>query len=98
MGTLVPLPTLWHLNGAGILALRNQQPGQAFLLPLVGPASFGLTGLAVMTRDPELYRPAGVRAARSVNEGLRVPRLYRLSWIQVSARFPCAWRPLAARP
>ena len=25
MGTLVALPTLWHFNGAGILALRNQQ-------------------------------------------------------------------------
>ena len=23
VGTLVPLPTLWHFNGAGILALRN---------------------------------------------------------------------------
>ena len=36
VGTLVPLPPLWHFNGAGILALRNQQPGQASLLPLVG--------------------------------------------------------------
>jgi len=25
VGTLVALPTLWHFNGAGILALRNQQ-------------------------------------------------------------------------
>ena len=28
VGTLVPLPALWHFNGAGILALRNRQPGQ----------------------------------------------------------------------
>jgi len=27
VGTLVPLPTLWLVNG-GILALRNRQPGQ----------------------------------------------------------------------
>src|SRR2546429_9942204 len=41
VGTLVPLPPLWHFNGAGILALRNQQPGQASLLPLVGRQFIG---------------------------------------------------------
>ena len=29
VGTLVPLPTLWHSNGARILAPRNQQTEQA---------------------------------------------------------------------
>src|SRR6266567_708352 len=31
VGTLVPLPPLWHFNGAGILALRNQQSFLSFL-------------------------------------------------------------------
>ena len=29
VGTLVPVPTMWHFNRAEILALRNQQAGQA---------------------------------------------------------------------
>jgi len=55
--TLVPL-TLWHFNGTGVLALRNQQPGQALVVPLVVLNSSGcldyLTGKKGKN-DPNIY-------------------------------------------
>src|SRR6266480_1165766 len=47
VGTLVPLPTLWHFNGAGILALRNQQTEQA---------------IAALARTPDPTVPSRVKS------------------------------------
>src|SRR5207237_7197888 len=47
VGTLVPLPTLWHSNGARILAPRNQQTEQA---------------IAALARTPDPTVPSRVKS------------------------------------
>jgi len=62
VGTLVPLPTMWHFNGAEILALRNQQPGRqlerAQRMRLPRPSG---SAQPQKTRGPESCAPPPLR-------------------------------------
>ena len=49
VGTLVPVPTMWHFNRAEILALRNQQAGQALFATASGFCSVRRTNCGILT-------------------------------------------------
>ena len=70
VGTLVPLRTLWHFNGAGLLELGNQLPRQALF------ATAGLDDLIRARRNPSRRNPRRVflRSSLRRSSGLRVTR------------------------
>ena len=67
VGTLVPLPTLRHFNGAGILALQNQELGQAFFTNHSLPLTY--TGASITLSKPLPEEESGAAQATVIFSG-----------------------------